>query len=163
MLRSIGFISCGFEEVVALFVLEEVADLSDGLPELVAGSGCGFSDQGFELGERYLDSLAGRRLHAIAVRRVEVGGIWRQEQEPRADIFQDGGGLGAAVRGEVVQYHDVPLVQGRGQLGFDLEVEEFAVDRAADDPRRVQPVVAQRSNEGLGLPVTEGGMIESYS
>ena len=31
MLRSFGFISCGFEEVVAFFFLEEVADLADGL------------------------------------------------------------------------------------------------------------------------------------
>ena len=51
MLRSIGLISCRFEEVVALFFLEEVADLADGFPELVVGSGCGFSDQGLELGE----------------------------------------------------------------------------------------------------------------
>ena len=89
-MRSIGFISCCFEEVVALFFLEEVADVADGFPELVVGPGCGFSDQGLQFGERHLDG-------------VEVGGVWRQEQEPRTDVFQDGGGLRAAVGGEVVQ------------------------------------------------------------
>ena len=48
-LRSIGFMSCGFEEVVAFFVPEEVADVSDRLPELVIGSGGRLSDQGFYL------------------------------------------------------------------------------------------------------------------
>ena len=103
MLLSIGFVSCSFEEVVALFFLEDVADVADGFPELVVGSGCGFSDQGLEFGEGHLDSLAGRRLHAIAVRRVEVRAVGRQEQEPRADVFQDGCGFRAFVSGEIVQ------------------------------------------------------------
>lgn len=111
MLRSFGFISCGFEEVVAFFFGEEVADLSDRLPELVVGSGSGLSDQGLELGECHLD-------------RVEIGAVGRQEEEPRADVFQDRGGLWAAVGGKVIQDHHVALVQGRGQLGFDLQVKE---------------------------------------
>ena len=90
MLRSFGFIPCGFEEVVTLLFLEEVADLPDCLPELVVCAGCGFSDQGLELGKCHFD-------------RVEIRGVWRQEQEPRTDVFQDGGGLRAAVGGEVVQ------------------------------------------------------------
>ena len=63
MLRSIGFISCGFEEVVALFVLEEIADLADSLPELVIGSCSGFPDHCLEFGECHLDG-------------VKVGGVW---------------------------------------------------------------------------------------
>jgi hypothetical protein len=54
-LRSIGFVSSSFEELVALLFGEEIADVSDGLLELVVGPGCGFSDQGFELGECHLD------------------------------------------------------------------------------------------------------------
>ena len=60
------------------------------LPELIIGSCCGFSDQGLELGECHFD-------------RVEVGGVGRQEQEPRADVFQHRGRLRAAVGGEVVE------------------------------------------------------------
>jgi hypothetical protein len=37
-LRSIGFVSCGFEEIVAFFFLEEGADVTDRLPELVVCS-----------------------------------------------------------------------------------------------------------------------------
>ena len=65
----------------------------------------------------------------------------RQEQEPGADVFEDRGGLGAAVGSKVVQYHHVALLQGRGQLGFDAEVEEFPVYRPSDAPGRVEPVM----------------------
>ena len=44
--HSFGFIPCSFEEFVALFFLEDVADVADGFPELVAGPGCGFSERG---------------------------------------------------------------------------------------------------------------------
>jgi hypothetical protein len=48
-LRSVGFISRSFEEVVAFFLLEEIADGSDSLPELVVCSGGRLSDQGLIL------------------------------------------------------------------------------------------------------------------
>jgi hypothetical protein len=47
------------------------------------------------------------------------------KNEPGTDVFQNFGGLWAAVCGKVVQYHDVALVQGRGQLGFDIKVVDF--------------------------------------
>jgi len=105
--------------------------------------------------------------------------------EPGADVFQDRGGLRAAVRSEVVQDHDVALVQGRGRLGLDIEVEEFAVhplpSRASLDaregPRRspkarpaghalpggryaVSTRQAQGGDEGLSVPVAKGGVID---
>ena len=64
------------------------------------------------------------------------------------------------IRGIIFPTQDVALVQGRGQLGFDVEVEEFAVDWPADDLGCVKPVMAQGGNEGLGLPVAEGGMVD---
>ena len=51
-------------------------------------------------------------------------------------------------------------MQGRGQLGFDIKVEEFAVYWPVDDPGRVKPVMAQRGDESLGLPVAEGGVVD---
>ena len=54
-----------FEELVALFVFEEVVDASDSLPQLIVCSGCGLSDQGFDLGECLLDG-------------VQVAGVRRQ-------------------------------------------------------------------------------------
>ena len=38
---------------------------------------------------------------------------------------------------------------------LDLEGEELAIDGAVDDPRRADPVVAQRRDEGHGLPMAE--------
>jgi hypothetical protein len=84
--------------------------LADRLPELVVGSGSGFSDQSLELSECHLDG-------------IKVWTVGRQEQEPCADVFEDRGGLRAAVGGKVFQDHHVALVQGRGQLGFDVKVE----------------------------------------
>jgi hypothetical protein len=43
-LRSFGFRDCRFAEVVAFFFLEKVADLANGFPDLVAGSGSGLSE-----------------------------------------------------------------------------------------------------------------------
>ena len=90
VLRLIGFIVCSFEKVVALFVIEDVADASDSLPELVVCSGCGLSDQGLDLDKCHAD-------------RVRVGGAGRQKQELGTDVFQDRGGLRASMGGEVVQ------------------------------------------------------------
>ena len=64
------------------------------------------------------------------------------------------------IRGIIFPTQVIALVQGRGQLGFDVAVEDFAIDRPADDPGRVQPVVAQRGDEGLGSPVAEGGVVD---
>ena len=56
-LRSIGFRACGFEEVVAFFVPEYFADVSDGLPKLIVCSGCGLSEQGLDPGECHPDGV----------------------------------------------------------------------------------------------------------
>ena len=64
------------------------------------------------------------------------------------------------IRGIIFPTQDIAPVQGRGQLGFDIEVEEFAVYRPVDDPWRVKPVMAQGGDEGLRVPVAEGGVID---
>ena len=43
-MRSFGFISCRFADVMAFFFLEKVADLADGFPRRVAGAGSGLSE-----------------------------------------------------------------------------------------------------------------------
>ncbi len=94
---------------------------------------------------------------SIGLRSGEYGG---REQELCADVLEDRGGLWALVGGKVVEDDNVARLQGLGELGFDVEVEEFAIDGPADDPRRVQPVMAQGGNEGLGLSVAEGRVID---
>ena len=60
--------------------------------------------------------------------------------------------------GQVVQDDHIPLAPCRRELGFDIGVESRTVHGAVNDPRRIQPVVAQRRNEGLSTPMAEGSM-----
>jgi len=53
--------SCGFEEVVAVFFLEELAILAHRLPEPVVSPACGFSDQEYPSGLAALDASFGVR------------------------------------------------------------------------------------------------------
>ena len=123
--------------------IEQVADVSDGAPEGVEGARLGLSEVCFELGEDFLD-------------RVEVGGVGRQEQEPGAPLLEAGGGPWAFVDGEIVEDDDVALVQGRGELGLDVEIERGPVHGLVDDPGRGQAMAAQAGDEGLRAPVAEG-------
>ena len=53
------------------------------------------------------------------------------------------------IRGIVFPTKDVTLMQGRGQLGLDIAVEDLAVHRPVEHPRRVQAIMAQCRDEGL--------------
>ena len=64
------------------------------------------------------------------------------------------------VRGTVFPTNDVACLQGWGQLGLDVEIEQVAVDRAVDDPRGIEAVMAEGRDESLRLPVAEGRMID---
>ncbi len=57
---------------------------------------------------------------------------------------------------EIVQDDHIAPGQGGSELGFDVEVEGGAVDRAVDDPGRDQGITAQAGDEGLGLPLAVG-------
>jgi len=47
------------------------------------------------------------------------------------------------------------------QVGsFYIEIEHLAVHCPEDDPRRVQPVVPQGTNERLGVPMPERGVVD---
>ena len=61
----------------------------------------------------------------------------------------------ALVTAEVVENDDLALCQSGRQLLLDIEGEEFAIDGAIDDPRRTDPIIAERRNERHGLPMTE--------
>ena len=72
-MRLIGRIACG-DEVVAAFVWSvEVADVADGAPEGVDGSGADAPEMCFQFGEGHFD-------------RVQVGAVGRQEEEPGAAL-----------------------------------------------------------------------------
>ena len=54
-------------------------------------------------------------------------------------------------------------LQGRGQLGLDIKLEQLAVHRTHDHPGRIQTVVAERRDKRLRVPVTEWGVVGSHA
>ena len=53
--------------------------------------------------------------------------------------------------------------KGGGQFVFDVGIEARPVHRAVEHPRGDQAVCAKPGDEGLGVPVAEGGMIDEAS
>ena len=103
------------------------------------GAPCRLSQQGFKLGEELLDG-------------IEVGAVRRQEEELGA-----GGTNGAAhgcrlMAAEVVDDDDVAGSEGRYEALFDIGKEDLAVDRPVDDAWRIDPIAAQRRQEGQRSP-----------
>ena len=134
----------GVDEVVgALGGREEVEELADFSPGGFDVTGLGLSDEMFELGEDLFDG-------------IEVGAVGRQEDEVSAFGSDDGAGGLAFVAAEVVKDDDIARREGRSENLLDVEEEGFAVDRPVDHPRRINPVVAQRGDEGQGLPMAVG-------
>ena len=121
--------------------------MADGLPEFLIGSGGGLSDQRLELREGHFD-------------RVEVGAVWRQEEEPRTDVAHGFGRAGALVARQVVEDDHIAGTQGRHQLGLDIEVEHFPIHRSVYHPRGIEAVMAQGTDEGLGAPMPERRVID---
>ncbi len=83
---------------------------------------------------------------------LRSGGVLGQEQEPGAGLA-DGlsHGLGL-VRAEVVHDDDVAGLEGWDQHVLHIDAEALAVDRPVDEPGRIDSVVAQRGEEGRGVP-----------
>jgi len=71
----------------------------------------------------------------------------------RADRLSDGL---AVVAAEVVDHHHIARPQGRHQNAFDVGAEDVAVHRTVEHSWGVDPVVAERSDEGGRDPVPEG-------
>src|SRR5690606_677313 len=109
-----------------------------------------FSDQGLEFGKGHLDG-------------VEIGAVGRQEHEPGANVPQGFCCLRAVMAGEIIQNDNVTPVQRWGELGVYVGLEAHAVHRSTEHPRRIQTVVAQGGDEGLGAPVAEGAWSTSRS
>src|SRR5215204_7414173 len=83
---------------------------------------------------------------------VEVGAVGRQEEEVGAG-GPDGAACGLSlVAAEIVEDDEVALGEGRDENLLDIEGEELAVDRAVDDPGRVEAIRPQGGDEGERLP-----------
>ena len=67
--------------------------------------------------------------------------------------------LWAFVAGQVIENDNVSLVQARGKLGFDIEIEHLSVHGTVDDPGRVQSIMTECRDKRLRAPMAKGGMI----
>lgn len=106
---------------------------------------CGFAHQVLELGEDLLD-------------RIKIGAVWRQEQEPGAGATDRRADGGSFVTAQIVHDDDVAGREGGHQELLDILSEAPAVDRLVEHARGVDPVTAERREEGHCAPMTIGDL-----
>ena len=122
-----------------------VEQFSDPPPCCLDGSFLCFAQERFELGEDLLDW-------------VEVGAVGWQEEEPCAGISDCPAHGLSLVASEVVHDDDIAGPERRHQHLAYISGEPFPVDRPVEHKGSVDPVVAQRGDEGHGAPVAVGGL-----
>ena len=147
MSGSIGFISSGPEEVVALVWCEQAADGSDSFPKVVIGTCRGLPDEGLQLREGHFDG-------------VEIGAVFRKEEEPCADVLEDVPGDGAFVGWQVIEDHDVSFTQCRCQDAFDVKLEHLTIHRPIHHASGIDPVMSKTCDERLGVPAPCRSMLD---
>ena len=119
-------------------------DRIGGTFESVSGD---LAEDGFELGEHLFDWIEVRAVSG----KVEKNGA------TRFDGFLNSGDL---MHRNVVHEHDLAFLQGRSQDLLDVGSKCLAVHRAFEYERRRHPVVAQRGDEGRGLPVAVQNLVD---
>lgn len=117
--------------------------VGDNGPEFVDGSGGGPSEQGLELGEGHLDG-------------VEVRRVWRQEQEPRADLLDCLAHAADPVGRQIVHDHDVAGSKLRCENLLGIGEEGWPVHGAVEEHRCCHAGQSQAGGEGGGLPMAVG-------
>lgn len=105
------------------------------------GSFGGLAEQMFELGEHLLD-------------RVQVRGIGRQEDQPRAFLADGTAYLGPLVAAQIVHDDDIAGLKGRTQDLLHPYDHGLAIDGLIEHERCIDPIVTQRSDERHRAPVT---------
>ena len=109
----------------------------------------GLSQERLELGESLLD-------------RIEIGRVFRQEQEPGAALGQCLRRPRAFVNVQIISANevrrgddDIAPPEAWGELGADIAVECGTIHGSLDDPGGNKLMAAQAGDEGLRLPLAE--------
>jgi len=139
----VGSISGIGEICLAFFWCEAIEQGADTFPSRLESTLGRLAQEVFELGEDLFD-------------RIEIWAIGRQKEEPRSGRADRCPNRLALVAAEIVEDHDITRLQRGDEHLFDIEAEQLAIDRAIDDPWRVDSIVAQSSKEGHRLPVAVG-------
>ena len=106
---------------------------------------CCLAHQMLELGEDLFD-------------RIEIGAVWRQEQELGAsatDRFADGRPF---VTAQIVHDDHVAGRECRHEELLDIVFEALAVDRLVEHAWGVDPIAAERREEGHRAPMAVGDL-----
>ena len=104
------------------------------------GSLGGFAHEVFELGKDLFD-------------RVQVGRVWRQEQQLGSDAADSLAHSGSLVAGEIVHDDHIAGRQRGHKALFDIVGKTLAVDRLIKDAGCIDPVAAQGGEERHRAPM----------
>jgi hypothetical protein len=85
--------------------------------------------------------------------RVQIGRVFRQEEQPRASRSNRSANGFVFVAAEIVHHHQITNFERGHQYPLDIDREAFAVDRAVEDPWGFDAVMAQRREKGHGFPM----------
>jgi len=105
----------------------------------VEASRCSFAQEVLQLGEELFD-------------RIEVGRVFRQEEQLGAGGTNGTSDRVPLVAAEIVHHDDVARSQGWDEDLLDIEAERLAVDRTGEQPWRLDAIVPERGEEGHGFP-----------
>lgn len=116
-------------------------DFSNPVPKVADGSLCGFSQEGFQLGERLFYG-------------IEVRAVWRREHQPRARGFDYLTCRQSFVTGKIVENNDIAWLQCRSENLADINLEPFPIDRSVNDKGCDHPCVSHSGNKRRCLAMT---------
>lgn len=124
-----------------------VEQFSDASPCCLDSSFIGLSEQALELGEHLFDG-------------VQIGGVWRQEEQPDARRFEQIAHTAAFMAAQVIDHDDAARLQFGDQELLDPGGEAVTVDRAIQDARSNNAIVPETGNEGQCLPMTMRHLVD---
>ena len=88
--------------------------------------------------------------------RVEIRAVGWQEQEPCSSFPEYLCGGFTFVSREIVENDNIAGFEEWSELGLNVGVESYPVDRPIDNPGSDKPFALQASNQGLGAPAAKG-------